>query len=132
MATPEPTATAAEILMELRARDAIRQSMLPLVPKVTASRYTVTCVPTDLVPDAHLWALSVELRRDGRWIVSNGSEWLDAECEWHVGCGAVVERCSHDYETAMAIATATAPHMLVMGRTPEMVVAAARETRRGE
>lgn len=98
-------------------------SSTPPEPSVRVTRYTVSCVPRELVPDAHLWALTVEERRDGRWVVSNGSEWLDAECEWHVGCGAVYERCAHDFETAMGIAKAVAPHMLVMGRTPEMVVA---------
>lgn len=99
--------------------------------RIEATRFTVTCVPRDLVPDAHLWALQVEQRRDGRWIVSNGSEWLDAECDWHVSCGAVYEQCAHDFATAVQLASSVAPHMTVMGRTPEMVIAAAKEHGRG-
>jgi hypothetical protein len=93
-------------------------------PQVRVTRYTVTCVPPDAVPDAHVWALYVEERRDGRWVVSNGfCEWIDTAGVWQ---DRPYDQCLHDLDTALALAREAAPKVTVNGRTvPEALALAA-------
>ncbi|MFF0409130.1 hypothetical protein ACFYUY_01675 [Kitasatospora sp. NPDC004745] len=85
-------------------------------PRVQATRYTVNCMPPDSCPDAHAWALHVELGRDGYWSITNGHQYLDTCGIWHDtrwGAGPLT------LGNALAIAEATAPHMSVNGFTPD-------------
>lgn len=96
-------------------------------PVVRPSRYTVTCVPPDTAPDAHVWALYVEERRDGTWVVTNGHEWLDADGFWHIACSSQVEACSHDLDTALRLAQEHAPLVRVNGMTAADAIARSKE-----
>lgn len=92
----------------------------PAEPTVEVTRYTVTSMPATATPDAYLWALRVEQKRDGTWSVSNGSEYLDTECGWHQTCH---EAGTHSLDRALEIAKAVAPHLTINGMTAEEALA---------
>jgi hypothetical protein len=65
--------------------------------------------------------------------VENGSEWLDGDGLWWIGCGRVLAACSYDLETALRLAREEAPRFKVNGMTAAQLVAwlEAREADRG-
>jgi hypothetical protein len=91
-----------------------------LDPHVQATRYTVNCMPPDSAPDAHLWALHVELGRDGYWSVTDGHQYLDHNSIWH---HTRWEAGPLTLGNALAIAEATAPYLAVNGFTPDQALA---------
>jgi hypothetical protein len=103
-----------------------------MLPKaiVRPTRYTVTCVPRDAAPDAHVWALYVEEQRDGSWVVSNGHEWLDADHMWHIACSSNAKACSFDEQTALRLAREHTPRVVVGHRTVAQALALAAEWKR--
>lgn len=96
-------------------------------PTVHPSRYTVTCVPPDTAPDAHVWALYVEEKRDGSWVVTDGFCWLDGDLTFQDRPNPA---CCHDFDTALRLATEAAPKVVINGRTVEQALALAAEWKR--
>lgn len=74
--------------------------------RIEATRFTVT--PQIDVVDIHNVQVHVEQRRDGRWTVSHGGTWFDADGYPFDACGANAKRCSHDHTTAMRVAVEVA------------------------
>lgn len=96
-------------------------SSSPPRPTARPTRYTVTCVPPDSSSDAHVWALQVEERRDGSWVVSDGfHEWMDTSGTWQ---DRPFPQCLHDLDTALRLAREAAPHVIVNGLTPQAALA---------
>ena len=94
---------------------------------VRPTRYAVTCVPPDAAPDAYTWALHVEERRDGSWIVTDGVCWLDADLTFQ---DRPYPACCHDLDTALRLAREAAPQIVINGRTVEQALALAAEWKR--
>nr|BEK68819.1 hypothetical protein KPHV_60460 [Kitasatospora purpeofusca] len=94
--------------------------MTELRPFTRTTRYTVSCMPADATPDAHIWDLHVIADRDGYWQITDGARYLDAHAIWH---DTRRESGQHTLGEALAIAEATAPHMLVNGLTPDQALA---------
>lgn len=99
--------------------------MTDLTPVVQATRYTVNCVPAELTPDAHVFALQVNRKRDGLWVVTDGSSTLRADGTWsdeygQHGYGAAYR---HDLNTALELAKQAAPKVIVNGLTPAQAIA---------
>lgn len=111
------TASAALILARIRREEAERRAAQPPVAHVRTTRYTVTCVPPDTAPDAHVWAISVEEQRDGKWIANHMGSWLTADGHWEIGYSGAYPTCAHDLETAMRLAKEVAPYILINGLT---------------
>lgn len=101
-------------------------------PTVRVTRYTVTCVPADASPDAHVWAITVEEQRDGKWLVNCHGSWLDAKGEWHIGYSGVYKQCAHDLDTALRLAREHAPLVEVNGYTVADALARFKGASRGE
>jgi hypothetical protein len=78
-------------------------------PTVRATRYEVSLLPEDDINYRH-YALKVERRRDGAWIVTDGFRWMDTELTFH---DRPYEQCLHDLETALRLAREAAPHVRV-------------------
>lgn len=100
-------------------------------PVALVGQYRVTCVPPGSVPDWHVWCIYVDLRRDGRWLVSDGG----SNC---YGGGAMHERepsCFnehlYDVHTALDFAKKAAPGSGITAQAIAQIVArlAAREGR---
>jgi hypothetical protein len=89
-----------------------------ITPHVQATRYTVNCMPADAAPDAHVFALQVEMNRDGSWTVTDGCSYLAANGDWGEPMGRRLPEYRHDLDTALALATTAAPHVIVNGITP--------------
>lgn len=94
-------------------------------PTVRVTRYTVTCIPPESAPDAHVWALYVEQKRDGTWVVTNGHEWLDEAGQWHPGLWASPQEPARffDEATALRLAQEAAPKVVINGRTVAQALA---------
>ncbi|WP_372344662.1 hypothetical protein [Streptomyces sp. KL116D] len=80
---------------------------------VSITRYTVSVLPMDDI-NHRSFALYVELRPGG-WIVTDGHEYYTAAGEWAPGM-ATAHRFA-DYDDALAVAKAKAPHLQVLGHT---------------
>jgi hypothetical protein len=85
-------------------------------PEVTVrtSRYTVTCVPADSAPDAYVWALHVEEKRDGNWVVTDGFGYLNPDLVFE---DRPYPQCLFPVDTALALAKEAAPLVIINGRT---------------
>ena len=81
---------------------------------VRPSRYTVTCVPPDAAPDAHVWALHVEEKRDGNWVVTDGFGYLGPDLVFE---DRPYPQCLFAVDTALALAKEAAPLVVINGRT---------------
>jgi hypothetical protein len=99
-------------------------------PTVRPTRYTVTCVPADAAPDAHVWAITVEEQRDGLWIAASNGSWLTADGAWEIGYSGSYRACAHDLATALRVAREHAPKVVINGRTVEQALALAAEWKR--
>lgn len=85
-------------------------------PQVTVrtSRYTVTCVPPETSPDAHVWAINVEEKRDGTWVVTDGFGYLNPDLVFE---DRPYSQCLFDVDAALALAKEAAPLVIINGRT---------------
>ncbi len=92
--------------------------MTTLKPVVQATRYTVSCMPEGAAPDAHVFALHVERNLDGSWIVTDGWGYLAANGIWGDPMGLRSPEYRHDLDTALRLAKAAAPNVIVNGMTP--------------
>jgi hypothetical protein len=94
--------------------------MTDLKPVVQATRYTVNCMPEGAAPDAHVFALHVDLQRDGSWVVHDGFQSLRADGTWsdEYGPHGLGEGFRHTQGAALRLATEAAPHVRVNGMTP--------------
>ncbi|WP_042400032.1 hypothetical protein [Streptacidiphilus carbonis] len=91
---------------------------------VSASRFTVTCIPADSAPDAHVWALHVEQKRDGKWVVTDGFGYLNGDLTFE---DRPYLQCLFDLDAALALAKEAAPLMIINGRTvPQALALAAK------
>lgn len=106
------------------AKDATPASTSPPRAVARATRYTVTCIPPDSAPDAHVWALYVEEKRDGSWVVTDGFGWMDGELTFQ---DRPYPACCHDFDTAMRLAKEAAPKVVINGRTVVEALAIAAE-----
>lgn len=109
------------------AKDSTPASSSPPRAVVRPSRYTVTCVPPDTAPDAHVWAITVEEQRDGRWIANHMGSWLTADGDWEIGYSGAYRACAHSLDTAMRLATQAAPLVVINGFTVADAVARSKE-----
>jgi hypothetical protein len=102
---------------------------VPDLPEVfvSASRFTVTCVPADSAPDAHVWAINVEEQRDGKWIAKHMGSWLTEDGDWEISYSGAYRACAHDFETAKRLAMKAAPLVIINGRTVTQALALAAE-----
>lgn len=87
MSTPEPV-TAADILMGLRAEDAIRQAQQPVEPEIRATRFTVSALPETDINYRHA---AIHIEYEGRtgtggelWSVQNIGAYLWPDGSWRV------------------------------------------------
>jgi hypothetical protein len=82
-------------------------------PIARPARYEVSLLPEDDI-NYRYYALKVERRRDGSWVVTDGVCWMDAELVFH---DRPYEECLHDLDTALQLAREAAPHVIVNGIT---------------
>jgi hypothetical protein len=94
-----------------------------LPPVVQIARYTVNCMPADSSPDAHIFGIHVDRKRDGTWAVTDGHRYLDAEGEWSNPLGYLSPKYRHTLDAALALAKAAAPHIRINGLTPAEALA---------
>ena len=87
-------------------------------PHVQATRYTVNCMPADAAPDAHVFAIHVDRKRDDTWAVTDGHRYLDADGQWSDPLGYLSPKYRHSLVVALALAKAAAPHVRINGLTP--------------
>jgi hypothetical protein len=103
--------------------------MTDLTPTVQATRYTVSCMPEDAAPDAHVFEITVEYRGKGRWAVARFGQCLDANGLWDHELSPSNREddwlATHrfDLDTALELAKAAAPHVRVNGLTPADAIA---------
>lgn len=90
---------------------------------VRPEEYTVTAVPDDASPDAHVWALTVRHRGGDRWAVQHSGFCLGADGSW-----ARDVKQEFDLETALRLARQEAPNVTVNGRTVADVLARRQST----
>lgn len=91
-----------------------------LEPVVRPTRYTVNCMPEDAAPDSHVFAIHLDRKRDGSWVVHDGFRSLNADGEWNGehGINGYDAEFRHDLETALRLAKEAAPNVRVNGLTP--------------
>lgn len=95
---------------------------------VTATRYTVSCVP-DTVAQHYLWALTVEHRGKGTWAVMEGPFALGADGEFDYEPSpssrddAWLATHRFDLDTALSLAREHAPAVNINGLLPADVIA---------
>lgn len=97
---------------------------------VRPEEYTVTAVPDDASPDAHVWALTVRHRGGDRWAVQRGEHsCLGADGTWAQGVKEYdrgdqwLNEHRFDLDTALRLARQAAPHVTVNGRSVADVLA---------
>lgn len=96
---------------------------------VQATRYTVNCVPADLVPDAHVFEIAVEWRGNDRWAVVRHGQCLDRKGRWSweslpsSRTDEWLARHRFDFDTALELAKQAAPEVIVNGMTPAQAIA---------
>ncbi|MFI6347275.1 hypothetical protein [Streptomyces sp. NPDC050560] len=97
---------------------------------VRPEEYSVTAVPDDAAPDAHVWALTVRHRGGGRWAVQRGEHaCLGADGEWAQGVKPYdrgndwLDEHRFDLPTALRLAREATPHVTVNGYSVADVLA---------
>ncbi|MFE1321632.1 hypothetical protein [Kitasatospora phosalacinea] len=93
---------------------------MDLKPFTRPTRYTISCLPAGISPDARLWDLHVEVDRDGYWSITDGHRYLDINGIWH---DTRREGGQHTLGEAIATAEAAAPHVTINGLTPAAALA---------
>lgn len=100
-------------------------------PTVRPAAYTVCLLPEDDI-NAHVYAITVEYRGEGRWAVVHCGSCLGADGEWEFGVKPYGRGdgwlAAHRFnlDTALRLAKEAAPHVTVNGIT------AAEAYRRGQ
>ncbi len=100
-------------------------------PIARATRYTVTCLPEE-IPDSEAWALTVEYRGHGAWVVKHGALCLSRDGEW--GHEMRPTQSEHEWPAwvarhhfplgeALELAKQAAPHATMGGTTAADVLA---------
>lgn len=98
-------------------------------PTVTATAYTVTCVPPGSAPQWYLWALKVEWRGEPGWAVLGGPYCLGTDGDWDFEPSPSsrtdewTQAHRFDLDTALRLAREHAPKVNVNGMTPADVLA---------
>lgn len=91
--------------------------MTALEPRVQATRYTVTCMPREAAPDAHVFAIHIDRKNDDTWAITDGHRYLDADGQWgHISY--LHDRYRHTLDRALQLAKQAAPKVTVNGMTP--------------
>lgn len=94
------------------------------IPEATAraTEYTVSCLPEDDI-DSQVFGITVQYRGGGRWAVIHHSSCLGADGTWEFGVKeydrgeAWMDAHRFDLDTALALAKAAAPHIVINGHT---------------
>jgi hypothetical protein len=90
-------------------------------PTIAVSEYTINALPTEArVADWHNWNVYARHTRSGRWIVTTGGEYYDADGDPH---GTAWEAGDHDRADAIDLATRVASTMTLMGMTAAQAAA---------
>jgi hypothetical protein len=125
------TASAALILKRIRAEDAARRAAAPPVAHVRAAEYTVNCLPEDDI-NAPAFEIKVSYRGRGLWAVLRHSHCLSQTGEWDWE-SLPWERADEwlathrfDLDTALGLARAAAPDVIVNGHTVTEALADAK------
>lgn len=85
---------------------------------ITIAKYLVADAALQGHRDYRHFAISVQLRGHGQWVVHHQGEYLDKDGRW------TLEEHRFDEETAKRLAVEAAPHVVVNGKTIGDVLAA--------
>jgi hypothetical protein len=90
-------------------------------PTITVSEYTINALPPEArVADWWNWSVYARHTRSGRWIVTTGGEYYDADGNPH---GTAHEAGDHTRADAIDLATRVASTMTLMGMTAAQAAA---------
>ena len=101
-----------------------------LTPSVTATRYSISVIPSGVTSEAAYWDVTIEWRGDDRWAVLHFGNCLGRDGSWDYEplpserTDEWLEEHRYGLDEALDLASKVAPTVSINGKTPADIIAA--------